>query len=65
MAFDASKQQQLRVRAEGDLIEVFVGDAAKPALSFRDGTYPRGSVGVRVVNTHALFHELTITPLAE
>jgi hypothetical protein len=33
----------------------------KEVLEARDASYPRGSVGLRVVDTHACFSDLKIT----
>jgi GH43 family beta-xylosidase len=41
---------QLRVAVDGELL-----------LEHRDDTYPSGSIGLRVVNTHAVFRSLKIT----
>jgi GH43 family beta-xylosidase len=62
---DVAKPQQLRVRGVGDRIEVFVNGSDAPAISTRDGDYASGSVGPRVVNTHAVFHDLSVTPIAK
>jgi hypothetical protein len=40
-----------RVRAVGDLIEVYVADMTTPAISVRDATLAKGATGVRVWHT--------------
>ena len=65
VSIDPTKPQQLRVRAVGDLIEVYVNDDEQPTLTVRDDDYPVGSVGVRVVNTNALFGELSVVPIRQ
>lgn len=57
-AFDAKEWQDLAVEARGERIVVSVGD--KPVIDARDGQYARGLVGVRVVDTHALFDEFKV-----
>ena len=47
----------------GDRILIGSYDEHLYALSVRDGDYSRGSVGIRVVNTQALFHSLSVAPL--
>jgi GH43 family beta-xylosidase len=60
VGIDQAKAQQLSVRAVGEQIEVFVNGADQPAISLRDGDYPKGAVGVRVVDTRALFESLSV-----
>ncbi len=56
---DESGVQRLRVRAVADHIEAAAGQAQVAA---HDTDYPHGSVGLRVVDTHACFQSLTVTP---
>ena len=53
VSFDASQPQTLRVDVLGNDFQVFVND--NKTLEASDATYQTGSVGLRVVNTHAQF----------
>lgn len=55
---DVDQPQTLRVRAVGDKMEVFVNGQPVPSISVRDSQFARGSVGIRVVDTHVQFHRL-------
>ncbi|MEO2013721.1 MAG: family 43 glycosylhydrolase [Fuerstiella sp.] len=55
---DPEKPQRLRVRMVGDRIVVSHNDTEK--LRVRDKTYATGAVGLRVVNTHAVFKDLVV-----
>lgn len=55
---DPLQPQRLRVDAQRDQFTVFVDD--RPVLSARDDTYTRGAVGLRVVDTHAVFRNLRV-----
>ncbi|QDV24880.1 sulfatase-like hydrolase/transferase [Aureliella helgolandensis] len=59
---DWTQDQQLRIRALKNRIEIFVNGATEPSLSVNDGTYPTGTVGIRVVDTHAIFKSLQVLP---
>lgn len=59
----ANKVIALKVRAIGDLIEVFVDDADAPKISFRDTTFKAGSAGVRVYQTGARLNSFKIQPV--
>lgn len=54
----AGRWYTLRIEAKGDEIRVFVDDALK--ITTKDATYSRGMVGVRVVDTHAVFDEFEV-----
>jgi len=56
---DAAGAHGIEVRAVGDHIEVTCGSAG---LDVHDGDYPHGSVGLRVVDTHAVFTGLSVVP---
>jgi hypothetical protein len=56
-------RQRLVVEAIGPNINVYVGNDPQPVISTTDTDHARGSVGVRVVDTHALFTSLSVTPL--
>ncbi|HWD93305.1 MAG TPA: glycoside hydrolase family 43 protein [Verrucomicrobiae bacterium] len=53
----------LSVRASGDQIQVSV--QGRILLQTNDVTFPSGSFGLRVVDTHAAFSQLQIKPLAD
>lgn len=55
---DVAGGVDLGVTAKGPLISVTLGD--KEILSAKDETYARGSVGLRVVDTHARFEKLEV-----
>lgn len=56
--FDPKKEQELGVVVHGTSITVTL--AGKPVLSAEDESYARGSVGLRVVDTHASFKDLEV-----
>ena len=60
---DVTQRQQLRVRAVADQIAVAHNGSTK--IRHSDRTYPHGSVGLRVVDTHAGFSELNVTAVNE
>lgn len=51
---------RLKVTAQADTIRFYVDDAL--LIEIKDPTYPRGFAGIRVVDTHAQFDNITITP---
>ncbi|KAJ4156154.1 hypothetical protein LMH87_001367 [Akanthomyces muscarius] len=60
---DSSKGiHRLGVVARGDLISVYLDDAAmkNPIMQVRDGTYKDGRVGVRVYKTSAAWADVTV-----
>ncbi|MBA3310661.1 MAG: glycoside hydrolase family 43 protein [Nocardioidaceae bacterium] len=59
---DTDQLQTLLVEAVGDAINVSV-DGSAGSISHHDASHPIGSVGLRVVNTHARFESLTVQPL--
>ncbi|MCA9138182.1 MAG: family 43 glycosylhydrolase [Planctomycetales bacterium] len=58
VSIKTTSPQHLRVQVVGDSITVTHN--GKQALTFRDATYSTGSVGLRVVNTDAVFSDLQI-----
>lgn len=60
--FDSDVTQRLTVKAVDDRIDIFVNDNREPSLTTFDNDYTHGSVGIRVVDTHAVFHNLVVTP---
>lgn len=59
---DPDGTQRLTVTAEGPKITVYVGNDPLAAITATDSEYSRGSIGLRVVDTHAVFTSLTIRP---
>lgn len=57
--FDPQMPQRLQVTAREQQIEVRLNGAA--VLQVADNTWNAGSVGLRVVNTHAVFSQLEVT----
>lgn len=60
---DASKKQRLAVTCKGDQFTVSLNGTAM--LSVQDATYDRGTIGMRVVNTHAVFSDLECSALSD
>lgn len=54
------RRERLSVRAVGDVLEVYLAASQSPALRVRDATYHAGSIGIRVVDTHARFTTLRV-----
>ena len=61
--FDPQKKQRLSVTCKDDQFTVSVN--GKLMMSVQDATYDRGTIGMRVVNTHAVFTDLECSPLEE
>ena len=61
--FDPKKKQHLAVTCKGDLFTVSIN--GRKMMSVRDSMYHRGTIGLRVVNTHATFTDLTCSPLGD
>ena len=59
---DPDGPQQITVTAAGPAIKVYVGNDPLPAISVHDTDHDRGSIGCRVVDTHAVFTSLSVTP---
>lgn len=59
---DPEETQRITVTADGARLTVFVGTDAQPAITFDDPAYKRGSIGCRVVDAHAVFTSLSVTP---
>lgn len=60
---DATKKHRLMVTCRDDQFIVSLDGASM--LSVQDATYDRGTVGLRVVNTHAIFSNLECSPLSD
>ena len=60
---DASKKQRLAVTCKGDQFTVSLNGTAM--LSVQDATYDHGTIGMRVVNTHAVFSDLECSALSD
>jgi GH43 family beta-xylosidase len=56
---DPAKPQRLQVTCQGPAITI--QHNGHPAISFSDSTYTRGTVGLRVVDTHAIFTNFSLT----
>lgn len=63
VSFRVGQELTLGVIARGPEIKVTLD--GHPVLTARDETYSRGTVGVRVVDTHAVFRGLRIGPSGE
>lgn len=68
LPFQTDRSHTLTVIAVGDTIEITAAGEQSNAeviahIRHRDGDYPTGSVGLRVVDTHACFASLTIAPI--
>lgn len=61
--FDPNRWHELTVRAVGERITVSVDGAE--TLAARDAHYASGLVGVRVVDTHTVFDDFTVSRLCE
>jgi hypothetical protein len=55
------KIYNLAVTAAGDRLTISLD--GETVLEHRDGRYPRGTVGLRVVNAHAWFDDFAVQPL--
>ncbi|MCA9043382.1 MAG: sulfatase-like hydrolase/transferase [Planctomycetaceae bacterium] len=55
---DSTKPQRLEVKVQGDKITILQN--GEPKIEFRDATYTHGSIGLRVVNTEAVFSEFEV-----
>ena len=62
VSFDPKAELKLGVTASGE--EFTVSLEGKPILIAKDATYARGSVGLRVVDTHARFRGLEVKVLS-
>jgi GH43 family beta-xylosidase len=59
---DPTGVQRITVEVSGPRISVCVGGDPLPAIDVNDTEHERGSIGCRVVDTHAVFTSLTVTP---
>ncbi|MEZ6086902.1 MAG: family 43 glycosylhydrolase [Pirellulaceae bacterium] len=57
---DVDRPQQISVQIKGDRITVWHNNERK--IQHTDGTYERGSLGLRVVDTDASFSDMKVTP---
>ena len=60
---DTKKKQHLVVTSQGNQFKVSLNGT--PMISVQDSTYDRGTIGIRVVNTHAVFSDLECSPLSK
>ena len=63
VAIDTAQPQRLSVTAQGDAFTISLN--GQPVLETRDATYARGSIGLRVVDTHAVFTDFQATTVAD
>jgi hypothetical protein len=59
----ADHRHRVRVEARGPLIQVWIDDSEAPVLTFEDGTYRAGAVGVRSYSDRASFGALSARAL--
>jgi len=57
---DADRPQRLEIEAVGDQISVSLNGGKRMAVT--DDTYAGGAIGLRVVDTHAVFSDLVVRP---
>ena len=62
-AFNVQQKQRLAITCKGDRFTVSLN--GKLMISLQDATYDRGTIGMRVVNTHAVFTDLECSPVNE
>lgn len=55
----------LRVVAQGELLEVYLDGAKQPQLSAEDATYPSGQIGVRAIDANVTFDTFSVSTTAE
>lgn len=55
---DTAKPQRLEVRMQGD--QIWISHNGVEKIRHRDATYPSGTIGLRVVDTDAIFTEFTV-----
>lgn len=58
-----TQEYRIRVVAVGPNIKVYLDNMDEPAITVSDETYGRGSIGVRVVGTRALFSNIALQPI--
>ena len=63
VAIDVNQPERLRVNVAGSQINVHLN--GKSVLSLTDDTWQSGAAGLRVVDTHAVFSDLTISTHAD
>lgn len=59
---DPAGSQRIAVDVSGSRVRVYVGTDPLPAIDVTDSDYTQGSIGCRVVDTHAVFSGLSVTP---
>lgn len=59
----ADKAHHITVDAIGDAISVTVDNADKPQIEVRDGSFARGSAGVRLYMTNVVYDNFAVSPL--
>jgi hypothetical protein len=59
IAVDVSAEQTITVTAAGDSLRVSCADTG---IDVHDSSYTAGSIGLRVVDTHTCFTELSVQP---
>ncbi len=62
VCLDTGETQRITVTAAGARLTVHVGSDPQPAVVADDAAYARGSIGCRVVDAHAVFTSLSVTP---
>jgi hypothetical protein len=62
-AIDPTEPQRVAIEVKGNRLTAFHN--GNEVVATEDDTYASGRIGLRVVNTHAVFQELTITPVAQ
>lgn len=60
MAINSGHVYNVRIRAVGESIEVFVDDMDRPKLSVRDSKFKKGMCGARVYRTSAHFDDISL-----
>lgn len=57
------RTHRIKIRANGDLLQVYVDDLVRPKIEISDGSYRSGSNGVRVYQTAAVFDNIQISSM--
>jgi GH43 family beta-xylosidase len=55
--------ERLKIQVQGD--QIVIWHHGKKAIEYQDSTYPRGNIGLRVVDTDATFSDLRVEPSAK
>ncbi len=56
----AGQKYHMKIQAAGDVIKVYVDDIGTPKIVFKDATYGRGVVGLRVYQTGAIVDNVRV-----